>query len=223
MDQAAHQRFEMMVELVVFVRLHVHRLVISQLQFDGTGRPIGRLAPFADAHAQVRLHVEGVRDARRRCDIRFGELPAERRSFDVLEVVHQFMAGARMDRIEPKQRFVEDGRFVAAVDLRACEPAFFVVIVKRQQFVERCRGFLLALVGTDAGDHALFLQLGLDNQALALTGLGHQLFGLFECLRRVAPAVFFQCAVQDEPCIRAIRVVSQAVSAERAASIQTYE
>ena len=60
-DQAPRQDFEVMAELMIFVGLHVLLFVVFALQFDRVPRIIGGLRPFADAHPEVRLHVESVR------------------------------------------------------------------------------------------------------------------------------------------------------------------
>ena len=104
-------------------------------------------APLADAHAEVGLHVEGVRDARRGADVALRERPAEGRAADVLEVVDEFVVRAGVDRVHPEERLVVDRLRVAALgQLRPPEPPLLVVVVEHQQFVERLLGLLAPLV-----------------------------------------------------------------------------
>ena len=114
-------------------------LVVRHPKLDRLPAPVAGDAPLADAHAEVRLHVERVRDARRRLDVVLRERPPERRAADVLEEVDELVVRPRVQRVDPQERLVEDRggvRTVLTRQLGAPEPTFLVVLVQREQFVE---------------------------------------------------------------------------------------
>ena len=65
-------------------------------------------------------------------------------------------------------------------ELRACEPAFLIVVVERQQLIERLDRFLFAVFDFDAFDEPLLFQPGGDEPLLALVGVGEQFQGFLE-------------------------------------------
>src|SRR5436309_678231 len=138
--------------------------MVSSLQLDGPRGAIGRLVPTPDACRQVGLHVEGVRDARGRFDVVFRVNPAQGRAAKVFVKMNQFVVGAWVQWVDTQQGLIEGHRRQGAAEtasptgqLGPKVPRFLVVIVDRQETVERVNGRLFAsLFVADAWLLALF-------------------------------------------------------------------
>ena len=64
-------RFQMVRELIVLARLDAHFLLICPMDFNRPARAVAGLVPSAQARRQMCLHVERVRNPRRRLDVVF--------------------------------------------------------------------------------------------------------------------------------------------------------
>ena len=220
--QGEHQRFQVVRELKIVGRLDVLLFVIGALQLDGMGRPFGGLVPFAEAHAQVGLHVEGVRNARRRLEVAHGVGPTERGPADIFVMMHQLVVGAGMKRIDPQERFIKRHAAVGPVgQLGPVEPTFLVLVKERQQLVNRFDGFFFSIGGCDAGAHPFFLEASLNQQLLAVAGMRQELLRLLEGHGMLPLAPFFDGAQRPHQAMAQLGSCLVAISNERAASIQT--
>src|SRR5262245_36799746 len=158
-----------MTELPIILGIDVLFLVVGPFQLDGMGGPVGGFVPAANAHGQVSLHVESMRDAGRGMHIRFRMLPAERGPANVFVMMNQLVIGAGVQRIEFVKRLVIWDRCVRSLGkLSAVEPALFVILEQSQQLIEALGGFLTAFIGRDAFKYPLFLQSGSDQERFGM-------------------------------------------------------
>ena len=132
--------------------------------------------------------MERVRNAGRRFDVFFGVGPAERGPPDALVEVNEFVIRARMQRIHPQQRLVERHRAVSPLgDLGAGEPAFLVVLVEREQLIERRGCLLLPLVSGVFGHMPRSCSFAVISSFSRWLVFGSSVFALLQCeiLRRL--------------------------------------